>query len=52
MVLSQFDVLEGTGKKLMTEEANSYACHSSDILNVPLTGNDFKISMKIFLCMR
>ena len=44
VVLSQFDVLEGTGKKLMTEEANSYAfAYSSDILNVPLTGNDFKI---------
>lgn len=44
IVLSQFEVLEGTGKKLMTERANSYAfAYSSDILNVPLTGNDFSI---------
>ena len=44
VLLSQMDVLEATGKKLMTEKANSYVfAYSSDILNVPLTGNDFNI---------
>lgn len=44
VLLSQMDVLEGTGKKLMTEKANDYVFgYCSDIINVPTTGNDYKI---------
>lgn len=44
VVLAQFNVLEETGKQLMTNAGNSYAfAYSRDIINVPITGNDFFI---------
>ncbi len=44
IVLGQFDVLEGTGKNLMTNAANAYClAYSDDIINVPLDQNEFFI---------
>ena len=44
VVLAQFDQLSGTGKKIMTNDANSYAfAYSSDIINVPLSGSTLTI---------
>ena len=44
VVLGQFDTLEGTGKKLMLSDANSYAfAYASDIINVPMEDNTFPI---------
>ncbi|MDY6324541.1 MAG: DUF5696 domain-containing protein [Catonella sp.] len=44
VVEGQLDTLAGTGKKLMTNEANSYAFrYSSDIINAPLKGSSVNI---------
>lgn len=44
VVLGQFDILEDTGKSLMTNAAYSYAWkYSSDIINVPITDNNYNI---------
>ncbi|MCH5269395.1 MAG: hypothetical protein J1E83_01475 [Lachnospiraceae bacterium] len=44
IVLAQLDILEGTGKKMLMNQANDYAfAYSSDIINVPITDNDFAI---------
>ena len=44
IVLAQFDRLEDTGKKLMTNSANAYSfAYSDDIINVPVTDNNFPI---------
>lgn len=44
VVTAQFDELAGTGKKLMTSTANDYSfAYSTDIINVPITDNDFAI---------
>lgn len=44
IVLGQFEILEGTGKRLMTNAANAYSfAYSTDIINVPVTGNSFAI---------
>ncbi|MCM1262062.1 MAG: DUF5696 domain-containing protein [Butyrivibrio sp.] len=44
VVLAQLDILEGTGKKLMTNAGNAYAfVYSSDIINAPITDNEFPI---------
>lgn len=44
VVLAQFELLEGTGKKLMTNMANAYSfAYSTDILNAPTQDNDFAI---------
>jgi hypothetical protein len=45
VVLGQFDVLEGTGKSIMTNSANGYAfAYSDDIINAPLSGSDISIT--------
>jgi len=42
IVKSQFDRLASTGKKLLTNQANMYAWkYSSDIINVPITDNNY-----------
>ena len=44
VVLAQLDVLEGAGKKMMTNTANAYAfAYSDDIINVPVTANQVPI---------
>lgn len=44
IVLAQFDRLDDTGKKLMTNSANAYSfAYSDDIINVPVQDNDFPI---------
>ena len=44
VVLAQFNVLEETGKRLMTNTANAYSfAYSTDIINVPTDDNDFAI---------
>lgn len=44
VVLEQFETLQGTGKRLMTNAANDYSfAYSTDIINVPITGNDLAI---------
>lgn len=44
VVLAQLDILEGTGKKLMTNSGNAYSfAYSTDIINVPITDNEFQI---------
>lgn len=44
VVLGQFDTLQATGKKLMTNAANDYAFgYSSDIINVPMSGSSIAI---------
>lgn len=44
VLLGQMDVLEGTGKKLMTNGANAYSfAYSSDIINVPIDANKYQI---------
>lgn len=44
VVKAQFDELAGTGRKLMTNSANDYSfAYSADIINVPVTDNDFAI---------
>lgn len=44
VVLGQFEVLRETGKSLMTNAANDYSfSYSTDIINVPITGNDLAI---------
>ncbi|MDE5590570.1 MAG: hypothetical protein K2J60_15765 [Acetatifactor sp.] len=41
---AQFDVLENTGKKLMTNGANAYSFpYSTDIINVPIESNKYQI---------
>lgn len=41
---AQFDVLENTGKKLMTNSANAYSFpYSTDIINVPIESNKYQI---------
>ncbi len=42
---AQLKTLEGTGKKLMTQDTNAYAFkYSSDIINAPLYANEFAIT--------
>lgn len=42
IVLGQFNVLESTGKKLMTNAANAYSFgYSEDIINAPVSSNEF-----------
>ncbi len=42
VILHELKVLEDTGKKLIMNECNDYAFgYASDILNVPMYGNDF-----------
>lgn len=44
VVLGQFDVLQETGKNLMTNAANSYSfAYSDDIINVPVYSTEFYI---------
>ncbi|MDE5680009.1 MAG: hypothetical protein K2I01_06210, partial [Lachnospiraceae bacterium] len=44
IVQGQLALLEGTGKRLMTNEANAYSfAYSTDIINVPITDNSFAI---------
>lgn len=44
VLLAQFDVLENTGKKLMTNGANAYSFpYSTDIINVPIESNKYQI---------
>lgn len=44
VVLGQFELLQGTGKRLMTSEANAYSfAYSTDIINVPITNNTYAI---------
>lgn len=44
VLLAQFDVLENTGKKLMTNSANAYSFpYSTDIINVPIESNKYQI---------
>ena len=44
VVLGQFELLQGTGKRLMTSEANAYSfAYSTDIINVPITDNSYAI---------
>ena len=44
VVEAQLGILEGTGKKLMTDAGNSYSfAYTTDIINVPITANDFFI---------
>lgn len=44
VILGQFEVLESTGKKLMTNSANDYSfAYSTDIINVPIEHNKFPI---------
>lgn len=44
VVLGQLGLLEETGKKLMTASANAYSfAYSSDIINVPLSHNEYAI---------
>lgn len=44
IVEGQLALLEGTGKKLMTSEANAYAfAYSTDILNVPVYDTEYAI---------
>lgn len=44
VVLGQFELLKGTGKRLMTSEANAYSfAYSTDIINVPITDNSYAI---------
>ena len=44
VVLAQLEVLEGAGKKMMTNTANAYAfAYSDDIINVPVTANQVPI---------
>lgn len=44
VVLEQFETLQETGKRLMTNAANDYSfAYSTDIINVPITGNDLAI---------
>lgn len=44
IVEGQFDLLESTGKSLMTSEANEYAfAYSTDIINVPLYDTEYEI---------
>lgn len=44
VVLGQFELLKGTGKRLMTNEANAYSfAYSTDIINVPITDNSYAI---------
>ena len=44
IVLAQFDRLDDTGKKLITNSANAYSfAYSDDIINVPVQDNDFPI---------
>ena len=44
IVIGQLDVLEATGKKLMTNAGNDYSfSYSSDIINAPTTGNNFAL---------
>ncbi|MCM1056531.1 MAG: DUF5696 domain-containing protein [Firmicutes bacterium] len=41
---AQLEVLEGTGKKLMTNGANAYSFpYSTDIINVPIESNKYQI---------
>lgn len=41
---AQFEVLEGTGKKLMTNNANAYSFpYSTDIINVSIDSNKYQI---------
>lgn len=44
VVLGQLDVLENTGKQLMTNAGNAYSfAYSTDIINVPITDNNFPL---------
>ncbi len=44
IVTAQLETLEDTGKKIMTNAANDYAfAYSSDIINTPITGNDYAL---------
>lgn len=44
VVLGQFQVLADTGKSLMVNDGNDYTfAYASDIINAPLTGNDYYI---------
>lgn len=44
ILTAQLDVLEGTGKKLMTNAANAYSFpYSTDIINVPVSANRYQI---------
>lgn len=44
VVLGQFELLKGTGKRLMTNEANAYSfAYSTDIINVPIKDNRYAI---------
>lgn len=44
ILTAQLDVLEGTGKKLMTNAANAYSFpYSTDIINVPVAANRYQI---------
>ena len=44
IVEGQLGVIEDTGKNVMTNEANAYAfAYSDDIINAPITGNDYRI---------
>ncbi len=44
VVLGQLELLDGTGKALLTDYANAYAFkYTEDILNVPTDGNEFFI---------
>lgn len=44
IVLGQFDLIETTGKKLMTNAANAYSfAYSTDIINVPMGDNPYVI---------
>ena len=44
IVTGQFELLEATGRKLMTSQANAYAFpYSTDIINVPLQDTEFAI---------
>lgn len=45
VVLAQLDILEATGKSLMTNTANDYSFAYSDaIINVPIVGNSYAIT--------
>jgi len=44
VLLAQMDVLQDTGKKLMTNAANAYSfAYSDDIINVPVESNKYQI---------
>ena len=42
VILAELEVMSGTGRKLIMNECNDYAFgYASDILNVPMYGNDY-----------